>query len=177
MYCQQRLKVQLKNFDSTLIFAVRVGSTFGVKGFLHATSLFKDHKLSPEELLNESGEPSEIEDLKYGKKDGEIFVRFKNIFTPECAKKFCGIKLFVSRAILGSLTKNEFYAADLVGCSVIGFKDERIGTISGAHNFGSCDLISIKTKLGERFFEFSESNFPNIDIEKHVVQMCCEWKS
>ena len=66
---------------------------------------------------------------------------------------------------------DEFYCIDLVGLTVL--KDgEPFGTVESVDNFGAGDIINVKLKNSKVFpFDFSDSTFPVVDIEKGVMHI------
>lgn len=79
-------------------------------------------------------------------------------------------ELFVPRSAFPKPSNNEYYHEDLLGMALVSESGEPYGTITGVHNFGAGNLISLRQTSGEEeFLPFTRKTFPKIDLEKGIV--------
>lgn len=106
----------------------------------------------------------------------EFVVSVAGIETPEAAKALKGVKVFVSRDELAPLTgPDEYYHADLVGLAVKTKSGDRLGQVSGLHDFGAGEIIEIildspKKGVGKNLLvPFRGDVVGDINIEKGTM--------
>ncbi|MDR3491809.1 MAG: ribosome maturation factor RimM [Gammaproteobacteria bacterium] len=160
--------------DSNYIVVGKIGSTYGIKGWLKVISYTSpvagilDYKLwYLEDTLH--WKPIEI---STGREHGKgIVVHFDGYETPEKARLLTGKKIAITRAQLPKLTQQEYYWADLEGLTVINDTGEELGKVIYLMETGSNDVLVVK---GEK--EIAIPYLPgevilSIDLEKQIMQV------
>lgn len=80
-----------------------------------------------------------------------VICAVKNISTRNDAENLRGTKLFIDRDQLPEL-EDGVYHADLVGFRVNATTGEMIGIVEAIENYGSADLLDVKTVAGKNVF-------------------------
>jgi 16S rRNA processing protein RimM len=81
-----------------------------------------------------------------------------------------GRLLHVRRGAMPTLAEDDYYIADLVGCSVRHADGRALGQVIAAHDFGAGDLIEIETPAGQRFMlPFTRSDVPEVDLVRRLL--------
>ncbi len=133
--------------NTDYILVGKVGSTYGVKGWLKILSYTEvaanilDY--SPWYIEDKDGwRTIELEaSQQYGK---GVIVKFSGIHTPEKARLLSGKKLAILRSELPVLEKDEYYWSDLKGLTVIDQHGKTLGKVSYLIATGSNDVLVVK---------------------------------
>lgn len=126
----------------------KVGSTFGVKGWLKIQAYTENHAdmLTYQSwYLSTDGEHWVKMDNIKGQVHGRgLIVKFPGIDTPEDARLLTGKTIAIPKEQLPALKKDQYYWSDLEGLNVINQHGENVGTIRYLMETGSHDVLVIK---------------------------------
>jgi 16S rRNA processing protein RimM len=95
-----------------------------------------------------------------------MVVKFAGIGDRNQAEALKGTRLYVARAALPEPDEEEWYHADLVGLAVETADGEKLGTVSGIHDFGAGDLVEVARNDGaaSELVPFTRENVPVVDV-------------
>jgi 16S rRNA processing protein RimM len=156
--------------------AARVGSPFGLKGFVkvHSLSGESGHLLKLRRaVLRQGGEERvwEIEEAE----GPSLVMKFRGVDSPEAAKTLAGAELLVSREEAAPLGQGEYYIEDLKGLEVWEGA-EALGCINDILEGGGGSLAELRLKTGEtRLVPFRDEFFGEIDLEGRRARLLCRW--
>jgi 16S rRNA processing protein RimM len=150
-----------------LVAVAQIAGAFGVKGEAKVRSFTEDPEacFTYGPLMDADGAvlltPTRHRPL------GDLFgVTAKEARQREEWEALKGTLLHVPREALPAPETGELYVSDLIGMDVVHADGRRLGTVTGAHNFGAGDLIEIKPETGGTFLlPFTEEDFPEIDTD------------
>ena len=110
-----------------------------------------------------------IQNLRFHK--NFAIVKFSEIDNINDLIQFKGQRIFISKKqALKQLDNNEYLIQDLIGCSVLNEKGEKLGTVVDISTNSSQDLLNIKNLIGQVFLvPFVEEFFPLVDIENKKI--------
>lgn len=110
-----------------------------------------------------------IQNLRFHK--NFAIVKFSEIDNINDLIQFKGQRIFISKQqALKQLDNNEYLIQDLIGCSVLNEKGEKLGTVVDISTNSSQDLLNIKNLIGQVFLvPFVEEFFPLVDIENKKI--------
>lgn len=162
----------------TYITVGKVGSTYGVRGWLKVQSYTElgtsllEHK--PWYLGNGNNEWS-IMAIEEGRVHGkDIIVKLAGVDTPEAARLFTGKLIAITRSQLPKLNPNEFYWSDLVGLTVINKAGTVYGKVAYLIETGSNDVLVVKGDKEHAIPYLYGSVVLNVDLEKQ--QILVDWE-
>jgi len=99
-----------------------------------------------------------------------LIASIKGINSRDDVERLRNIELCVPRSSLPEADENEYYYEDLVGLKVTLADGSPYGTISGVHNFGAGDLVTIKLPDNkDELFPFTRATFPSVNIKEGIV--------
>lgn len=162
-----------KNQDTTYITVGRIGSTYGVRGWVRvqispefAASLFEltSWYISGKDR---TWDPVKIENIKYHSK--EIIAKFVGIDTPEDARLLAGKLIAITRAKLPPLKENEYYWSDLIGLNVVNKDGTPYGTVSYIMATGANDVLIVKNEKEHAIPYLYGTVVLNVDLEKRII--------
>ena len=110
-----------------------------------------------------------IQNLRFHK--NFAIVKFSEIDNINDLIQFKGQRIFISKQqALKQLDNNEYLIQDLIGCSVLNEKGEKLGSIVDISTNSSQDLLNIKNLIGQvSLVPFVEEFFPLVDIENKKI--------
>lgn len=110
-----------------------------------------------------------IQNLRFHK--NFAIVKFSEIDNINDLIQFKGQRIFISKQqALKQLDNNEYLIQDLIGCSVLNEKGDKIGTVVDISTNSSQDLLNIKNLIGQvSLVPFVEEFFPLVDIENKKI--------
>lgn len=110
-----------------------------------------------------------IQNLRFHK--NFAIVKFSEIDNINDLIQFKGQRIFISKQqALKQLDNNEYLIQDLIGCSVLNEKGDKIGSVVDISTNSSQDLLNIKNLIGQVFLvPFVEEFFPLVDIENKKI--------
>ena len=147
-----------------------IGSPHGVKGYVKVKHFTESHRgvTAYGEVFNDKMEKI-ILDFKGLSKNLGIY-SIRGITNRDLAESFRGIKLFVKKNNLPSLTNGDVYHFNIIGLSVIN-KDgnQNLGTVKNILNFGAGDIAEIRSNKGDLFVPLMQNDLEHIDNKKGTI--------
>jgi 16S rRNA processing protein RimM len=159
--------------DTEYVIVGKIGSPYGVKGWLKVTSFTESVpdilKFAPWYLKEKQGwQRIESED---GRQHGKgVVVKLTGIDTPEQARLYTGKSIGIERSQLPVLKKQEFYWSDLEGLTVINQHNEVLGKVIYIMETGSNDVLVVKGEK-ELAIPYLAGVITNIDIAEKVIHV------
>jgi 16S rRNA processing protein RimM len=154
-----------------LILVGRVAGAFGVKGELRINAYTDDPAalVRYRDLKRKDGAPALT--LTRGRpQKGALVASAKEVATREDAEALRGLELYVPRDLLPPPDEDEFYLADLIGCSAVTPGGAPLGRIKSVQNFGAGDLLEIAPEAGPSWWlPFTRAAVPEVRISDGVV--------
>ncbi|MEM1047154.1 MAG: ribosome maturation factor RimM [Pseudomonadota bacterium] len=153
------------------ILIAQIGAAHGIKGDVRVKCFGDDpsalETYSP--LHGEDGRRYRIAQSRPAK-GTMLVVRFKGVSDRNAAESLNGIRLYIDRNQLPAPDDDEFYLADLIGCTVRERDAGPIGRVIAVPNFGAGDLLEIALDAGgSTLVPFERSFVPEVDIAARVV--------
>lgn len=149
----------------------KFGKTFGVRGWIkiHSFATPKEDilKFVPWQIKkNNQFQDIQIESSKIHHQ--HIVAKLKDVDDIDAAKLYTNLNIFIDRALLPKLKKNEYYWNDLVGLKVINKENVELGTIDHLFATGANDVMVVKGSR-ERLIPYIKNVVMNIDLENKVI--------
>ncbi len=156
----------------------RLGKPRGLKGELKVIPLTEDtkrfKKLKKCFLEDEKGNIQQELDVAFARvANTNVSIQFDNVQTREDADSLKGLYISVPREEAIKLAEDEFFVADLVGCSVYDEEHGLLGEIAQIQSNISADFVIVKKK-GERdlLYPNMKTIVKNISISERRVDVC-----
>lgn len=160
--------------DSRYIIIGRIGSTYGVKGWLkiHAfTENWGDILGYRPWYWLDSNEWKEIA-LEDGKLHGKgVIAKFIGINTPEEAKRLTGKSLAMARTQLPKLDSDEYYWSDLEGLTVVDQQGLVLGKVIYLIATGTNDVLVVKGEKEHCIPYLLGKVITSIDLAKQEIHV------
>lgn len=165
----------MKKADSAYIIVGKIGSTYGIRGWLKIQAFTELGnsilKYSPWFLARGNNQWDLIE-LEEGRIQGKgIIAKLVGIDTPEQARLLTGKTIAVPRSQLPVLNKGEYYWSDLEGLTVINKNGETLGKVSYLIATGSNDVLVIKDPKEQAIPYLPGSVILRVDLEKQEIHV------
>lgn len=165
----------MKNAATAYIIIGKIGSTYGVQGWLKILSYTEFGanilEYSPWYLSNDRDgwEPITVEE---GRMHGKgVIAKLAGIETPEEGRLYNGKLIAIKRNQLPQLKQEEYYWSDLEGLTVINQRGEILGTVSYLIETGSNDVLVVKGEK-EHAIPFLQGDvILKIDLEKREIHV------
>ena len=155
------------NTTSQMICIAAVAGAFGVKGEVKIKSFTENPKdcLKFGPFMDEKGKVI-LTPVRSRSVKKFLAVVCEEVKTREQAEAMKSTKLYGYRSALPKPSEDEFYYSDLIGLAVELTDGTPKGKVKAVHDFGSGDLLEIKTP-GERdwFHPFTKDAVPVVDIK------------
>lgn len=168
----------MNKVDEIYITVGKIGSTYGVKGWLKIQSYTElgasilDH--TPWYISNGDDAWSMIK-VEEGRLHGkDVIIKLSGVDTPEEARLFTGKLLGILRSQLPELDKNEYYWSDLIGLTVVNKNGDVYGKVSYLIETGSNDVLVVKGDHDHAIPYLYGSVILNVDLEKR--QILVDWE-
>ena len=150
------------------ILLATIGAAQGLKGDVRLNSLTSKPLAAVTEYGTLSGRDGRAFAIERRRQQKDIvIVKFKDVDDRTAAEGLKGIELFVERAVLDKIVKDddEFLYADLIGLSVCDEAGFDWGEVTGMFDFGGGDVVEVKGVDGRlRMIPFSKAAVPIVDI-------------
>jgi len=105
-----------------------------------------------------------------GEAKGNLIVRVTGVSSRDEAQALNGLRLYVSREVLGALEEDEFLYADLIGLEAVSSSGETMGRVRAVHDFGGGDMLEIERPGADSFMApFTKAIVPHVDIAARRV--------
>lgn len=139
--------MNMQHHPSKQVIVGRIGSTFGIRGWLklHSFTEPQDNLLKylPWQILF-NGIWQIIEIAEYRINGQQLLVRLVNCETPEQARIYVNCDIAIWREDMTKLPENNFYWTDLEGLTVINDHGVVLGKIDHLFATGSNDVLVVK---------------------------------
>lgn len=160
-----------------LIETGNVRSSFGLDGTFRVSSASgkTDHfrRLKRVALCGKDGKLTEydVERCRISGKD--IYVKLKNIDTPEAAKLLSGFSILVDEEDCAHKAPDEYYIKDLLSCAVISVSGEKLADVSSFSESGGKVLYLLCKDSGgkEKVLPFQEPFIGKVDISAGSIEL------
>ena len=105
---------------------------------------------------------------KIGKKN---IASLKGCEDRNAALEYKGINIFSSKENFLTISEDEYYVIDLIGCDVFNIEKKSLGTVVDIKNFGAGDLIEITSGSNKNFYiPMNDGNLTSVNIlEKKII--------
>jgi 16S rRNA processing protein RimM len=156
--------------------AARVGSPFGLKGFVkvHSLSGEFEHLLRLKRAVLRQGGTERVWEIEEAEGPA-LVMKFQGIDSPEAARVLAGAELLVSREEAAPLGQGEYYIEDLKGLEVWEGA-EALGLIGDILDGGGGSLVELRLRTGEtRLVPFRDEFFGEIDLKAGRARLLCRW--
>lgn len=92
-----------------------------------------------------------------------VIARFKEVNDRTAAEQLRGVELSIPREALAPADEDEFYQIDLIGMTAVTPDGAVIGEVIAVPNYGSTDLLEIRTEEGKTFLvPFIDNAVPDV---------------
>ena len=143
----------------------------GLKGEIKIniyTSSFESFKKIGKFFLED--DKSEINFKSLRNSGGKNYGFIKGFNDRSDVEKLKGKKIFAFRENFSKIKENEYYAIDLLKCTVIDMKKTVIGIVYNVKNFGAGDLLEIVDKSKKiSYIPVNDDNIVDIDINNKKI--------
>jgi 16S rRNA processing protein RimM len=149
-----------------------IGAAQGLKGEVRVNSLTSDPLalIGYRHFTDSSGRIFEIERGRAQK--NVLIAKFKGVDDRTAAERLNGTQLFVERAALDKVAKDEdeFLYADLIGLRVEDETGFDWGHVAAVFEFGAGDILEIKCLDGKlRMIPFSKAAVPTVKVAEKLL--------
>jgi 16S rRNA processing protein RimM len=156
------------------ILMATIGAAQGLKGEVRVNSLTAEPLalVGYKAFTDSSGRMFEIERGRAQK--NLLIAKFKGVDDRTGAEKLNGTQLFVGRAALDKVAKeeDEFLYADLIGLTVEDETGHDWGHVAAVFEFGAGDILEIKSLDGKlRMIPFSKAAVPAVDLAGGLLRI------
>jgi len=153
----------------------KIGKSYGIKGWqkIHLLTDFSE-QFKPNTTFESDKTNLTIEKINLQRG----LVKFKNVDTPEDAKKLTNKMLYTTEEETKKniqLKKNEYFWFDIIGCKVLE-EDELLGTVKEIERANGADYLVIQTNenlvknnFPKRFLIDFKRNVKNVDLENKTI--------
>lgn len=163
----------MKNTATVYVKVGKIGSTYGVKGWLKIQS-YTEYGASildynPWYLVGTDGSRREII-VEEGRPHGKgIVAKLAGFDNPETARLLTGLVIEVDRALLAELPKDEFYWSDLEGLTVKQKNGDVLGKVRYMLATGANDVMVVKGDKEIAIPYLPGSVVLSVDLEKQEI--------
>ncbi len=160
------------------LFAIgKIRTSHGLKGFVKVLSFsgeYKHFRSLKDVYLEKNGNKKLYSVEKVEGSGSSTVLKLFDIDSPEVAKKLSNCEIWVDRKYVSNCSKNEFYYADLMGCSIL-FDGSCVGEIVGFIDNSADTLIEVKKESGKVvLIPFNRHFIGKVDISKKFVELLDE---
>lgn len=160
--------------DEGYVIIGKIGSTFGIKGWLkiHSFAEFGPQILEykPWYISSSGNDDWEIVDIEAGEIHGKgVIAKIAGVETPEQARLFTGKLIGMERSQLPKLKKNEYYWSELEGLTVIDQHGAILGKVIYIMETGSNDVLVVKGDKEHAIPYLPGKVVLDVDLEKQEI--------
>lgn len=168
----------MKNTDAAYIIVGKIGSTYGIHGWLKIKSYAESDtnllEYSPWYIKNQRDEWTTIA-VESGRMHGKsLIVKLAGIHNPEEARLLTGKIIAITRSQLPKLDENEYYWSDLIGLTVINQSGETLGKVIYLMETGSNDVLVVKGEKEHAIPYLFGKVITRIDLTKKEIHV--DWE-
>ncbi len=155
----------------------RISKPAGFEGWAKVESFSGefDHFLVLREVSLRSGGSERkalVEDWEV--QGNSLLVKFAGCMSAEQAQSFVGWEFWVDRAGASPLRENQYYYADLVGCS-LKLGQEAVGTVTGVLETAGGYLLEVLCGEETKLIPFRGEFVGMVDIEHKAIELLAPW--
>lgn len=164
----------MKNSDTDFIIIGKLGSTYGIHGWIKLRT-YTEYGENVLEYLpwhikeNNTWTPVTLESGRMHGKD--IIAKLQGYDTPEKARLLTGSDIAILRSQLPRLDENEYYWSDLIGLSVIDQHKATLGKVIYLMETGSNDVLVVKGNKEHAIPWIMGKVITSIDLEKKEIHV------
>ncbi|ANE74522.1 ribosome maturation factor RimM [Dickeya solani] len=159
----------------------KMGSTYGIKGWLRVFSSTEDAEsifdYQPWFIRNKGlWQPIEIESWRHHNQD--LVIKIKDIDDRDAANLLTNCEIVVDSAQLPELGEDDYYWKDLIGCDVVTVGGYELGKVIDMMETGSNDVLVVRANLKdaygvkERLIPFlTEQVIKHVDLSTHRIDV------
>ncbi|MCX7024557.1 MAG: ribosome maturation factor RimM [Spirochaetes bacterium] len=104
-----------------------------------------------------------------------VAIRFEGYESPEAARALVGFELYAPRAQACPLRRDEFYATDLAGSSLL-FDGRPAAVVAAVVDGGGGQLLACRLPDGrERFVPFRKEFIGRVDTDDGTMELLVDW--
>lgn len=166
-----------------LIIVGKLGSSYGIRGWLRVFSFTED----PDSLFDykpwyilRAGKWQEVEVESFKPHNQDTIVKLKGIDDRDEANLLTNYEIYVNAQDLPDLDEGDFYWKDLIGCKVVTMNGYDLGQVTDLMETGSNDVLVVKANLKdafgakERLIPFVEEQFIKY-VDLSAKQITVDW--
>jgi 16S rRNA processing protein RimM len=148
---------------------VCVGIVVGVHGVRGAVRV-KSFTEEPKDIGYYSQVEDETGSAKFrlkvtGEVKGSVIATLEGVGDRDAAEALKGTKLWIARERLPKTGEDEFLYSDLIGLTAEDVDGNRLGAVSGVHDFGAGVLLDIALAAkGSLMVPFTKAQVPEVDV-------------
>lgn len=152
----------------------KITRTHGIKGELRLLPFFADttfmYNLDEIKIVLKDGSFTDNQVERFRVHTKYFLIKLVDFDDINNVGKFIGGEVYVHESIIPPLENDEFYAEELVGCSIQSETGKHIGELEEVI-FSPChDVYQIKTTEGKELLVPAISEFvKNIDVDKKII--------
>jgi 16S rRNA processing protein RimM len=150
-----------------LLSAGRVGRPHGLDGSFHVTDPRPRFLAVGARVLVDG---AELEVVRCAGTDARPIVRLAGHDSREAIEPLRGKDLFVRRADAPPLGEDEWYAEDLVGCTVVDGARE-VGVVRRLLPYPSCELLEVRAGDRELLVPLISDAVRDVDVERRRIDV------
>ena len=155
----------------------RVRKPHGVKGYLKVMSFSGvfDHFFDLDQItLKKADRTLTFKVEKIIPHSREILMKLEGVDNPESGKQLSGWDIWVARDHAAERGPDEYYHADLVGCT-LRWKDKTIGTVVAVLDAGADDLLEVQTEDERKLIPFNSVFIGSVDVDNKEIELLEGW--
>ena len=164
--------------ENELLAIGRLGSPYGVQGFLHVQSYSGETEhftaLGEVQLVRE-GERRSVLVEKSRLTGPDVLLKLSGCSNPEQARIWTGWEILVPRSRAAPLGPDEYYIADLEGCGVV-LAGEIVGSVEAVLEGGEAPLLEIRRAAGRTILvPFRKEFIGTVDTSGRRIELLVDW--
>lgn len=157
---------------SQKVIVGRVGKSYGVFGWVKVNSFTEPTEKILEYprwfvKIKNQFEPLTIEASKM--LGNKLTVKFREIDSPEFAKHYANLEIFIPKEDLPQLKNDEFYWDDLIGCRVLNRENELLGEVKKILGTGANDVLIVENGENRQLIPYLASVVDKVDIQNKTI--------
>ncbi|WP_025819594.1 ribosome maturation factor RimM [Shewanella marina] len=171
------------NTDQQPVILGKLGSTYGVKGWLKITAYTDSVEgifdYSPW-LIKEQGQWREVKVLQWRFQGKAIVAHLEGVNDMDRAQMLTNCEIAIPQQLMNELPEDEFYWRDLIGCNVVNTKGYNMGIVDQIVETGSNDVLLVKANAkdafgkAERMIPFVTEQFV-LEVNLQGKQILVDW--
>ncbi len=168
----------MKNPDSSYIKIGKIGSSFGIHGWVKITAYTESGSdilnYSPW-FLSKNGYDWKTIEVEEGKPHSKgIIAKLTGIDSPEEASLLTGMLIGIKRSDLPELKQGDYYWSDLIGLTVINKDGTILGNVSYLIETGANDVLVVKGTKEHAIPYLPDTVILSVDLQKQEIHV--DWE-